>query len=294
MIQGRDTETMGSTLGWHVARTRGHLVAQGRDRGVGTGLSGPEQGDGGSLGQGGVSRVPMCHCPHSTTMTRTPASRSRKPSRRTSSTRPTAPTVSVSGTGMCVSPGGGAATPVGVCGLATGVTPGCAHRRDRAARGADRRLQEQHRPLLLRHRQLPRERGGWRHPGVVVGDTARGARAGEDTQGWWVGDTRVAGWGRGGITGQGGGYLAVPGQGTQRGCAERSQDREGTQKVPPSRGGGGSTSGCPHLAVPPRDPVVPQLMLTAVLNCLFDSLSQMLRYDGSWGGTEAPGGHPLS
>lgn len=59
-------------------------------------------------------------------------------------------------------------------------------------------------------------------------------------------------------------------------------------------GGGGSTSGCPHLAVPPRDPVVPQLMLTAVLNCLFDSLSQMLRYDGSWGGTEAPGGHPLS
>uniref|UniRef100_A0A8B9MB84 Coatomer subunit zeta n=1 Tax=Accipiter nisus TaxID=211598 RepID=A0A8B9MB84_9AVES len=144
---------------------------------------------------------------------------------------------------VCV-PWGGAVTPVGVCGGATGVTPGCAHRRDRAARGADRRLQEQHRPLLLRHRQLPRERGGWRHPGVVVGDTARGARAGGDTQGWWVGDTRVAGWGRGGITGQGGGYLGVPGQGTQRGCAERSQDREGTQKVPPSRGG-------VHLGVPP-------------------------------------------
>ncbi|XP_009470617.1 PREDICTED: coatomer subunit zeta-1 [Nipponia nippon] len=36
-----------------------------------------------------------------------------------------------------------------------------------------------------------------------------------------------------------------------------------------------------------------ELMLTAVLNCLFDSLSQMLRYDGSWGGPPmALGGYP--
>lgn len=93
---------------------------------------------------------------------------------------------------------------------------------------------------------------------------------------------------------------------TRRGvpCCTRAGDTEGMCRKVPGQGGdtegatkpggGGSTSGCPHLAVPPRDPVVPQLMLTAVLNCLFDSLSQMLRYDGSWGGTEAPGGHPLS
>ncbi|NWS65230.1 COPZ1 protein, partial [Chunga burmeisteri] len=35
-----------------------------------------------------------------------------------------------------------------------------------------------------------------------------------------------------------------------------------------------------------------ELMLTAVLNCLFDSLSQMLRYDGSWGGTHGSWGGP--
>ena len=45
-------------------------------------------------------------------------------------------------------------------------------------------------------------------------------------------------------------------------------------------------------------PLSPQLMLTAVLNCLFDSLSQMLRYEGlggggtpgCWGGRGAVGG----
>ncbi|NXX18835.1 COPZ1 protein, partial [Podargus strigoides] len=36
-----------------------------------------------------------------------------------------------------------------------------------------------------------------------------------------------------------------------------------------------------------------ELMLTAVLNCLFDSLSQMLRYEGCWGGHPwVLGGHP--
>lgn len=44
-------------------------------------------------GRGGPLGAPHPRCPHSTTTTRTPASRSRKPLRRTSSTRPTAQTV---------------------------------------------------------------------------------------------------------------------------------------------------------------------------------------------------------
>lgn len=109
----------------------------------------PRVGLGGAPGDlGGLAQVPTCHCPCSTTMTRTPAPRSRKPLRRTSSTRPTAPTVRVLGTGTCVSPGrgwgGGGCHPRGDSGAVRGVTPGCPRRRDRAARGTDRRLQEQH------------------------------------------------------------------------------------------------------------------------------------------------------
>ncbi|NXK15447.1 COPZ1 protein, partial [Herpetotheres cachinnans] len=37
-----------------------------------------------------------------------------------------------------------------------------------------------------------------------------------------------------------------------------------------------------------------ELMLTAVLNCLFDSLSQMLRYDGSGGSTPGSWGAPMN
>lgn len=106
----------------------GHLgVVHGMDKGMfggtrqgwghGDRVGGPEQGWGGAPRDlGGVAQVPTCHCPCSTMMTRTPALRSRKPSRRTSSTRPTAPTVRILGTGTCVFPGrgrGGAATPMG-------------------------------------------------------------------------------------------------------------------------------------------------------------------------------------
>lgn len=145
-----------------------------------------------------------------------------------------------------------------------GVTPGCPRRRDRAAGGTHRRLQEQHRPLLLRHRQLPRERGGWGHLRVAGGHThtPRGARGGGDTPGWRVGDTQEwwVGDTEGGRLGEQdvqAGYLGVPGLGTQRGHTERSPGREGTQKVPPGCGGwggGGSTLGWQCHRLTPLSP----------------------------------------
>ena len=91
---------------------------------------------------------------------------------------------------------------------------------------------------------------------------------------------RVGAWGR---RGQRKGALWATRAGGHRGRMQKGGGGRAGRGGEGRKGGGPSLKGGPSLCHRVT-PLSPQLMLTAVLNCLFDSLSQMLRYEGLGGG----------